>query len=311
MLKVVPFITTWLGLLCIWTTWLGSSLSSSHPLNGMIQWLIHSFAWDALPTHPEASTRLFPYHLHQIHQRWCQMEAFHHIWLWILNQIYVLSRWIATLKISRFVTKQATFQVQTPQPEIRFPMKSIPPPYLREQQQVRTILDLLPESQCRFLFGQNNVPLRLKTHNQRKSKNQRRVRNLLLVLCLFPPSQKSHVRALPRTTRMMMQHPKPHLHMTTQLSTLVKMPQYHPPPPPPHHQALPRHWSSHQIPPFASSNLQKLLDLPPTPHSDPGRTLMIKSWSISRMTPNLVPRGRRSALDFVVILRYASWDGEF
>ena len=37
------------------------------------------FRWDALPTHPEASTRLFPYHLHQIHQRWCHMEAFHHI----------------------------------------------------------------------------------------------------------------------------------------------------------------------------------------------------------------------------------------
>ena len=154
------------------------------------------------------------------------------------------------------------------------------------------------------------VPVRSKQRTTSTEDPWVRVRNPLLVLCLFPSSQKSHVRALPRTTRMMMQHPKPHLHMTTQLATLVEMPQYHLPPPP-HHQALPRHWSSHQIPPFASSNLQKLLDLPPTPHSDPGQTLMIKSWSISRMTPNLVRRGRRSALDFVVILRCANWDGGF
>ena len=126
-------------------------------------------------------------------------------------------------------------------------------------------------------------------------------------LCLFPSSQK---RASTRTTRMMMQHPKPHPHMITQLSTSVEMPQYHPPPPLPHHQALPRHWFSHQIPPFESSNLQKLLDLQVTQHSGPGLTLMIKSGSISRMTPNPVLRGRRLELDFVVILRCASWDGE-
>ena len=305
MLKAVHFIITWLGLSCIWTTWLASCLSSNHPLNRTIQCLISSFAWDARTMRPEASTLLYPYHQHQIHPRWCHMGAFRHTWLWILNQMYVLSRLPAIL-----VRKKSIIQVRTPHPEIWRPVKDIMQLYLREQHQVRIFLKPQPGSRHRFLFGPNNGPLRLKTHAPRRNKDQLLVQNPLLVPCLFPSSKNSHLRASTRMTRMMMQHPKPHPHMIIQLSTSVGLPNYHPPPPLPHHQALPRHWFSHQIPPFEFSNQQKLLDLPVTQHTVPGRTSMIKSWSISRMTPNLVLCGRRLALDFVVIVKYASWDGE-
>jgi len=50
--------------------------------------------------------------------------------------------------------------------------KRLPLLYLREQQQGRIILDLLPESQCRPLFGQNNVPRWLHDDPQPKKKQK-------------------------------------------------------------------------------------------------------------------------------------------
>ena len=140
-----------------------------------------------------------------------------------------------------------------------------------------------PDHNTGSCSGQNNVvPLPRKTHNRRKNRNQRRVHNPPLALCLFPSSPNSHVMASTLMTRMMMQHPEPLPHMIIQPTTSVEIPPYHPPSLPLHHQALQRQWFWHQIPLSASCNLRNLLVLQVTHHTDPGRTQMIKSWSISK-----------------------------
>jgi hypothetical protein len=138
--------------------------------------------------------------------------------------------------------KKTIFQVRTIPLEILFPSKGTPILDLQEHQQARNLLELLPGPQYRFLFGQNNVPLPRKTHNRRKNRNQRRVHNPPLALCLFPSSPNSHVMASTLMTRMMMQHPEPLPHTIIQPTTSVEIPPYNPPSLPLHHQALQRHW---------------------------------------------------------------------
>ena len=90
--------------------------------------------------------------------------------------------------------------------------------------------------------------------------------------------QRSHAQVSIRMTLMKM--PPPRLHQRTKLQRWTPV-QLQPPPcpqlPTQVHQALQLHWSLHQIPPYVSSNLLILHELPVIHRTDLGRTWTIKS----------------------------------
>ena len=78
MLKAVRFTTTWLGQLCISTTWRGSYPFPSRPLNMKNLYLQQIFVWNV--HQPGAYTPLYPCRHRKPLQPWRHMEASLPIW---------------------------------------------------------------------------------------------------------------------------------------------------------------------------------------------------------------------------------------
>ena len=146
MLKAEHFIITWLGPLCTWTTWLVFFRSSNRPLNGTTPCLRHISAW--IVQIPEASTPLFLYLPHLIHQPWYHMQEFHHKWSSILNRTYVPPH-----HITQSTVRQNTLQAPLMSPAIQFLQMNTLSVQRQEHHSLRNLLGPPPGPQFLFQFG--------------------------------------------------------------------------------------------------------------------------------------------------------------
>ena len=283
MFKVVPFITTWLGPLCISIIWRGSCPFSNHPLNGKTR--CHPPISALKVRRQEASTPSPLCHRHLLHRRWWHMQASHHSWFWILNRTCVLFQYLQHT-IEKRTQLQAHLRPLIAHPSQRI-QSWIP---IRAPQRWQTLLAQIatPEPRFRFPFDPNNVCLQLKIHNRRNAKKVRwsqtpvhQQRNDVAVVALFLSSRRSHLGASILMTPMVMQHLELPPPMITGIMTLTMAFHQDPPPHPPHLLALllshlhQIHMHHHLTPSAFSSQIHLMLLV--ILHSVHGPTLMIKS----------------------------------